>query len=101
MPRILRQPLGGEPMDLHADATRLIDAAIARRKELFSLSHLALTTEGCTLKFRSGFVEIVRAGVPQATLTDPASFDRLLDGIRVAFRAYTPLRDPSRRQIQY
>ena len=88
-------------MDLHAEGTRLIEAAIVRRKELFSLSHLSLTTEGCTLKFRSGFVEITRAAVPQATLTDPASFDRLLDGIRVAFRAYNPVRDPSRRQIQY
>ena len=88
-------------MDLHAEGTRLIEAAIARRKELFSLSHLSLTTEGCTLKFRSGFVEIVRAAVPQATLTDPASFDRLLDGIRVAFRAYNPVPNPSRRQIQY
>lgn len=88
-------------MDDYTQARKTIDAAIARRRELFFLSHLAVTTEGCTLKFRSGFVDITRSAVPESTINDPASFDKLLDGIRVAFRGYNPVPAPPRRGPTY
>ena len=84
-------------IDPNAEVRRTIDAAIARRGEVFALSHLALTDAGYTVKFRSGFLDIVQTDVSEGTITDPAAFDKVLDRIRVAFRAYNPV---STRQAQ-
>jgi hypothetical protein len=46
------------------DAPRThIEAAMARRKDEFALSHLAWTAAGYTVKFRQGIVDIVRTAL--------------------------------------
>jgi len=64
----------------------LIEAAIARRKDEFALSHLAWTAAGHTIKFREGIVDLVRT-VQGRVFEDPARLDELLDGVRLTFQA--------------
>jgi len=66
----------------------LIEAAIARRKDEFALSHLAWTAAGHTIKFREGIVDLVRT-VQGRVFEDPARLDELLDGVRLTFQALT------------
>ena len=64
----------------------LIEAAIARRKDEFALSHLAWTAAGPTIKLREGIVDLVRT-VQGRVFEDPARLDELLDGVRLTFQA--------------
>ena len=66
----------------------LTEAAIARRKDEFALSHLAWTAAGHTVGFRQGIVDLVRT-VERRVFEDPARLDELLDGVRVTFQVLT------------
>jgi hypothetical protein len=66
----------------------LTEAAIARRKDEFALSHLAWTAAGHTVRFRQGIVDLVRT-VERRVFEDPARLDELLDGVRLTFQALT------------
>jgi len=66
----------------------LTEAAIARRKDEFALSHLAWTAACHTVRFRQGIVDLVRT-VERRVFEDPARLDELLDGVRLTFQALT------------
>ena len=72
----------------NSDLRALIEAAIARRKDEFALSHLAWTAAGHTVRFRQGIVDLVRT-VQRRVFEDPARLDELLDGVRLTFQALT------------
>jgi acetolactate synthase small subunit len=68
-----------------------IEAALARRKELFALGHLAWTVDGYTVKFRLSVVDIVRTAVEVGVFEDPVRMDRMLDEVRGSFQDLSPL----------
>jgi acetolactate synthase small subunit len=74
------------------DARLGIEAAIARRKDEFALSHLAWTGNGYTVKFRQGIVDIVRTAVDGRVFEDPSRLDALLDAVRLAVQSLNPAR---------
>jgi hypothetical protein len=67
-----------------------IEAAIALRKEVFTLSHLARTGRGYTVKFRQGIADIVRTEVDAGTFEDSTRLDKLLDEVRTSFLKLRP-----------
>ena len=69
-----------------------MEAALARRKEVFALSHLAWSAAGYTVKFRLGIIDIVKTGVDEAVLEDEGSarMDRMLDEVRRHFLIFGP-----------
>jgi hypothetical protein len=68
-----------------------IEAALARRNELFALGHLAWTVDGYTVKFRLSVVDIVRTAVEVGVFEDPVRVDGMLDEVRRAFQSLSPL----------
>jgi acetolactate synthase small subunit len=68
-----------------------IEAALARRKELFALGHLAWTVDGYTVKFRLSVVDIVRTAVQVSVFEDSVRMDRMLDEVRRSFRSLSLL----------
>ena len=73
------------------DARQCIEAAIARRKEEFALSHVAWTADyGYIVKFHLGAVEVVRTAVEMLVFEESWRMDRMLDGVRLTFKALTP-----------
>jgi len=69
--------------------TRKIEAAIERRREVFTLSYLARSNLAYTLKFRQGIADLVRT-VDERTLEDVSRLDKLLDEVRVSFLKLRP-----------
>jgi hypothetical protein len=74
------------------DARERAEAAIARRKDEFTLSHLAWAANGYTVKFRQGIVDIVRTAVDGCMFEDPSRLDGMLDAVRLAFQSLNPAR---------
>jgi hypothetical protein len=74
------------------DPRERIEAAIARRKDVFSLSHLAWTADGYTVKFRLGVADVVRTAIEAGVFHDPVRMDTMLDGVRRTFRGLASVR---------
>jgi len=74
------------------DVWRMIETALARRQEAFTLSHLMWSDDGYTVKFRQGPVNIVRTTIAAGVFGDEAGLNKLLDGVRSDFRVFDPLR---------
>src|SRR5207245_5710929 len=74
------------------DVWRMIETALARRQEAFTLSHLMWSDDGYTVKFRQGPVNIVRTTIAAGAFGDEAGLSKLLDGVRSDFRVFDPLR---------
>jgi hypothetical protein len=79
-----------------------VEAALARRREVFALSHLAWNADGYTVKFRLGIIDIVRTGVAEGVLEDEGSarMDRMLDEVRRHFLIFGPGPDEPSRSRQ-
>jgi acetolactate synthase small subunit len=86
----LRPIAPGEVVE-NASIRAHIEAALARRKELFALGHLAWTVDGYTVKFRLSVVDIVRTAVEVGVFEDPVRVDGMLDEVRRAFQSLSPL----------
>ena len=74
------------------DVWRMIETALARRHEAFTLSHLMWSNDGYTVKFRQGPVNIVRTTIAAGVFGDGAGLNKLLDGVRSDFRVLDPFR---------
>jgi hypothetical protein len=74
------------------DVWRMIETALARRQEAFTLSHLMWSDDGYTVKFRQGPVNIVRTTIAAGVFGDEAGLNKLLDGVRSDFRVFDPWR---------
>jgi hypothetical protein len=85
-----------------ADEVRLcIEAAIARRKDEFALSHLVWTADyGYIVKFRLGVVDVVRSGVEGSAFEDSSRMDKMLDGVLLTFKAQAPSSDAFARRVR-
>lgn len=68
-----------------ADARQRIEAAIARRTDSFTLSHLAWADGGYTLKFSQDIVDLVRTTADEGVFQDEVRLNSLLDGVRNDF----------------
>jgi acetolactate synthase small subunit len=86
----LRSDCPGEAVE-NAAIRAHIEAALARRKELFALGHLAWTVDGYTVKFRLSVVDIVRTAVQVSVFEDSVRMDRMLDEVRRSFRSLSLL----------
>jgi hypothetical protein len=74
--------------DDDASARQCIEAAIARRKDVFALSHVFWTADyGYIVRFRLGGVDVVRTAVEMLVLEESSRMDRMLDGVRLTFKA--------------
>ena len=70
------------------DEVRCIEAAIARRKDEFALSHVVWTADyGYIVKFRLGVVDVVRTAVEMLVFEESSRMDRMLDGVLLTFKA--------------
>ena len=71
------------------DARQFIEIATARRKDEFALSQVVWTADyGYILKFRLGGVDVVRTAVDMLVFEEPPwRMDRMLDGVRLTFKA--------------
>jgi hypothetical protein len=67
-----------------------IEDAISRRKDEFALSYLVWTADGYIVKFRLGVVDVVRSGVEGSAFDDCSRMDKMLDEVRVTFKALAP-----------
>jgi len=73
------------------DGVRLgIEAALARRRDKFALSHLSWNADGYILKFRLGLLDVVRTAVGAHVVEDFSRMDRMLDGVRLTFQSLNP-----------
>ena len=72
------------------DARQCIEAAFARRKDEFALSHVAWTADyGYIVKFRQGLDDVVRTAVEMLVFEESWRMERMLDGVRLTFKALT------------
>ena len=75
------------------DVRQRIEAAIARRKDEFALSHVVCTADyGYIVKFRLGVVDVVRTAVDMLVFEESWRIDRMLDGVHLTFKAALALR---------
>jgi hypothetical protein len=73
------------------DARQRIEAAIARRKDEFALSHVFWTADyGYIVRFRLGGVDVVRTAVEMLVFEESSRMDRMLDGVGLTFKALAP-----------
>lgn len=83
------------------DARQCIEAAIARRKDEFALSHVVWTADyGYIVKFRLGLDDVVRSAVDMLVFEEPWRMDRMLDGVRLTFKALAPSSDAFARCVR-
>ena len=75
-----------------------MEAALARRKEVFALSHLAWSADGYTVKFRLGVMDIVKTAVEVGVFDDSSRMDRMLDWVGLMFQSYSPLPSNARAE---
>ena len=71
------------------DVRQCIEAAIARRKDEFALRDLVWTADGYgyIVKFRLGLDDVVRTAVEMLVFDESSRMDRMLDGVRLTFKA--------------
>jgi hypothetical protein len=83
------------------DGTRqCIEAAIARRKDEFALSHVVWTADyGYIVKFRLGLDDVLRSAVDMLVFEESWRMDRMLDGVRLTFKALAPPSDAFVRRL--
>ena len=82
------------------DARQCIEAAIARRKDEFALSHVAWTADyGYIVKFRQGLDDVVRTAVEMLVFEESSRMDRMLDGVRLTFKALASSSDAFVRRL--
>jgi hypothetical protein len=74
------------------DPRRAIEAALARRKDEFALSRLVVTADGYIVKFRLGAEDVVRTAVEARVFEDSSRIDRMLEGVRLTFKALSNAR---------
>jgi hypothetical protein len=73
------------------DVRQCIEAAIARRKDVFALSYVVWTADyGYIVKFRLGDFDAMRTAVEMLVFEEPWRMDRMLDGVRLTFKALVP-----------
>jgi hypothetical protein len=72
------------------DVRQCIEAAIARRKDVFAVSYVVWTADyGYIVTFRLGVLDVVRTAVEMLVCEEPWRMDRMLDGVRLTFKALT------------
>ena len=83
------------------DVRHCIEAAIARRKEEFAIRDLVWTADGYgyIVKFRLGLDDVVRTGVEMLVFEESSRMDRMLDGVRVTFKALAASSDAFVRRL--
>jgi len=87
--------------DDDASARQCIEAAIARRKDEFALSHVAWTADyGYIVKFRQGLDDVVRTAVEMLVFEESTRMDRMLDGVRQTFEALAPSSEAFARRVR-
>jgi hypothetical protein len=73
------------------DARQRIEAAIARRKDEFALGHVVWAADyGYVVRFHLGAVDVVRTAVEILVFEESSRMDRMLDGVRLTFKALAP-----------
>jgi hypothetical protein len=73
------------------DVRQCIEAAIARRKDEFALRHVAWTADyGYIVTFRLGVFDVMRTAVEMLVFEESWRMDRMLDGVRLTFKALAP-----------
>jgi hypothetical protein len=73
------------------DVGQCIAAAIARRRDVFALSYVVWTADyGYIVKFRLGVFDVVRTAVEMVVFEESWRMDRMLDGVRLTFKALAP-----------
>jgi hypothetical protein len=83
------------------DVRHCIEAAIARRKEEFAIRDLVWTADGYgyIVKFRLGLDDVVRTGVEMLVFEESSRMDRMLDGVRLTFKALAASSDAFVRRL--
>lgn len=84
------------------DVRHCIEAAIARRKDEFALRDLVWTADGYgyIVKFRLGLDDVVRTAVDARGLLEHEHLmDRMLDGVRLTFKALASSSDAFVRRL--
>lgn len=83
------------------DARHCLEAALARRKEEFALRDLVWTADGYgyIVKFRLGLDDVVRTGVQMLVFEESSRMDRMLDGVRLTFKALASSSDAFVRRL--
>ena len=84
------------------DVRQCIEAAIARRKDEFALRDLVWTADGYgyIVKFRLGLDDVVRTAVQMFVFEESSRIDRMLDGVRLTFKALASSSDAFVRREQ-
>src|SRR5438067_13136010 len=72
------------------DVWRIIETALARRHEAFTLSHLMWSNDGYTVKFRQGPVNIERTTNTAEVLGEGAGVNKQRDGVYRVLRVVDP-----------
>jgi len=73
------------------DVRQCIEAAIARRKDVFAVSYVVWTADyGYVVKFRLGVFDVVRTAVEMLVFEESWRMERMLDGVRLTFKALAP-----------
>jgi hypothetical protein len=83
------------------DVRHCIEAAIARRNEEFAIRDLVWTADGYgyIVKFRLGLDDVVRTGVEMLVFEESSRMDRMLDGVRLTFKALAASSDAFVRRL--
>jgi hypothetical protein len=81
------------------DVRQCIEAAIARRKDEFALRDLVWTADGYIVKFRLGLDDVVRTAVEMLVFEESSRMDRMLDGVRLTFKALASSSDAFVRRL--
>ena len=83
------------------DVRQCIEAAIARRKDEFALRDLVWTADGYgyIVKLRLGLDDVVRTAVEMLVFEESSRMDRMLDGVRLAFKALASSSDAFVRRL--
>lgn len=83
------------------DVRQCIEAAIARRRDVFALSHVVWTADyGYIVKFRQGLDDVVRTAVEMLVFEESTRMDRMLDGVRHTFEALAPSSEAFARRVR-
>ena len=72
-----------------------------RRREGSALSYLSWTSDGYTVKFRLGVMDIVKTAVEVGVFDDSWRIDRMLDWVGLMFQSYSPLLSDARAETSH
>jgi hypothetical protein len=83
------------------DVRQCVEAAIARRKDEFALRDLVWAADGYgyIVKFRLGLDDVVRTAVEMLVFEESSRMDRMLNGVRLTFKALASSSDASVRRL--